>query len=547
MTPQSPRPNHLGLLVQSVPITILVLLSCLLALPILFELVGSLTLLLTSRSEADLGQVYLSTSRLMLLSRSILIAGLIGLIGVCMGIPMARIVLSARSRRHQFLVALLITPLWLPSTLIYAAGNLLRAPDTILGRVIISFSTSSDDLRWVTIYIGYAIAVFGLAIWSAPIAGLLIASGIGHKSSQYDDMVALEPIGILKRGLLWIRLHLRAIFQAWILTSILMLGSATAMHLAQLETWSIVIWRQLAERSQDQWGTVWISSWPMLIVAIIGARLITKKTVSRSESHMLIDQGYRAARIPRLVVFFALVVFTFGALVPMLSMLFTLDDWGSIIHFWRLQSTALRDSGLLALATGVMTILVALLVAVSLGHASQPIRRIAALCVMVCCVLGLLPGVLIGAAVIRSPISTLGSPWITALIASSIRTVFLGAIIGALCASSESLDRKHSRWQIAGGSLRAWVLTMLPSVCLPILASGLVGFLYALYEIEASIMVRPPGMENLPQQLLSDLHYVRLEQLSASGINLLVIGLVLSLLASWMMTKLGSRDEARSI
>jgi len=52
------------------------------------------------------------------------------------------------------------------------------------------------------------------------------------------------------------------------------------------------------------------------------------------------------------------------------------------------------------------------------------------------------------------------------------------------------------------------------------------------------VMVRPPGMDNLPQQLLSDLHYVRLEQLSAAGINLLAVGLVCSVVASILVSRI---------
>jgi ABC-type Fe3+ transport system permease subunit len=536
MPEQVPRKASMSILPAIALATIVVLLSA----SMLFELGRSITQLLTTHKPITLSTLSLDPSSLALLLRSIAIAALIALIGVIGGIPIARVIGARLTGHRRLLPAILISPIWLPAALVYAAGNLLRAPDTIVGRALITFSTSADNLRWVTIWAGYAIAIIGLALWSAPIAGVLIASGLGHRSNMYDEMIALEPVGIIRRGYLWVRINLRVLVRSWVLISILMLGSAVPMHLAQLETWSIVIWRQLAEQPVSAWGGVWISAWPMLIAATIGAAMLTKDLVRRDSASIIEDRGHRPPRLPRTILVAAIGVWILGALLPGLAMLWTLNDLGSLVQFWRLESGAVRDSGLLALATGIVVLAIALLVAISLGHPSTAIRRFGAWSVFVLCILGLIPGVLVGAAIARSPILGLSAGWSSALLASITRAAFLGAIIGALCAGSETTERRSIRWQLAGGSIGGWVRTLLPSIALPILASGLIGGLYSLYEIEASVMVRPPGMDNLPQQLLSDLHYARLEQLSAAGVNLLGIGLVFSILASLLLTRIGA-------
>jgi len=523
---------------SALPAIALVVMVVALALPISIELIRSLFVLQSDQSGASLGEIFLSTPRLMLLVRSLAIAGGIGLVGMCMGIPLARVIGAGIAGRGAVLIGVLISPIWLPATMVYAAGNLLRAPDTIVGRAIVTFSTSDESLRWVTIWVGYAVAVLGLAIWSAPIAAILIASGLGHRSSLYDDMIALEPIGRVRRARLWVGINRTPLLRAWALLTVLMLGSAVPMHLAQLETWSIVIWRELAESPIEQWGVVWLSSWPMVIAAALGAWVLTHTLIADKESSSLEDHGHHRVRLPRSVRSSAIGVWILGAIVPMAAMLVSLDDWRSILYFWTLEADALRDSGFVALLAGGFTMILAMLVAITLGSPARPVRRAGAGAVLVLCILGLIPGVLVGAAIARTSIPGVHSSLFGAVLGSFIRVGFLGAIIGVLCARSESIERKSLRWQLAGGSIRGWTRAALPGIALPVLGVGLVGFLYSMYEIEASVMVRPPGMANLPQQILSDLHYARLEQLSAAGINLLAIGLILSILGSVLIARL---------
>lgn len=524
------------------PIIIFVAIVTMLSMPVILELARSLGSVFDQQSTIQASDLYLRSDRIGLLIRSLAIAGFIGLVGVCMGIPVGQVLSAKLDGQRRVLAAVLLSPIWLPAIMVYAAGNILRAPDTLIGRAIISFSTSSEDLRWVTIWAGYAIAVLGLAIWSAPIAGVLIASGLGFRSNLYQEMIALEPVGIFGRAKLWVRLHLGVLFRAWVLVTVLMLGSAVPMHLAQLETWSIVIWRQLAEHPIDEWGAIWLSAWPMVIVGVIGAWLLTRTVIKREEQSPVEDRGHSGRRVPKVIMLMAMAVWAMGALVPMAAMLFTLDDFGSLIQFWRIEASAMRDSGLIALATGAATATIAALTAITLAHPAVSIRRVSAMGVLILCILGLIPGVLVGAAIARSPMTMITQGWGGALLASCIRIAFLGAVIGALCAASETYERKSVRWQIAGGSIRGWVSTTLPGIWTAILGSGLLGGLYSMYEIEASVMVRPPGMENLPQQLLSDLHYARLEQLSAAGVNLLGIGLVCSIIGTMLIARIRTED-----
>tara|TARA_R110002072_G_scaffold150953_6_gene299932 strand:- start:42991 stop:44583 length:1593 start_codon:yes stop_codon:yes gene_type:complete len=526
---------------------LLVAIVLVLSLPVLVELARSLSAVFDAQDRAVIVDMYGSLSGVMLLVRSVLIAGGIALVGTALGIPLGRVLnacfSSGQGGKNRFWAGMLLIPIWLPAMLVYAAGNLLRAPDTVIGHALVSFSTSESGLRWVTIWAGYAIATLGLALWSAPIAGVLIAAGLGVRTSLYDEMIALEPVGIFRRGYLWIRLHSRALLRAWVLITTLMLGSAVPMHLAQLDTWSIVLWRELAQSPIDKWGRVWLGAWPSVLFGVLGAWVLTRTLVRPHTSESFADRGHALAKISKPILGGSVLVWALGALGPLIAMLVTLDDLDSVRHFWTLEGSAVIDSGLLALACGGMTMLIALLVAFALGSPSGMHRRLGMWSVMGLCVLGLIPGVLVGSAIARSSIPVLTTGWGGAMLASCVRAGFLGAIIGALCASAESAERRSVRWQLAGGSLSGWARAVLPSIVGSIFAAGLVGGLYSMYEIEASVMVRPPGMDNLPQQLLSDLHYARIEQLSGAGVNLLGIGLLFGAIASWALIRVHGRDR----
>lgn len=533
MPEQVPRKQATSKRSQAIPLGLLVLTIALAAVPIW-------TLL--SAIIHDLGVIpeeLFRANRAWLLLRSLGVASLIALLSTLAGLPIALVLIAQQSRVRLLLSSLLICPVWLPPFMIYAAGNLLRAPDTLLGRAIIDFATSAPDRRWVTIWLGYAIAVLGLALWAAPIAGVLIAAGLGFRSSLYHDMLALEPIGLFARMRFQLSLHRAVLWRAFTLIAVLMLGSAVPLHLAQLETWSIVIWRQLSEHPPEQWGRTWVSALPMLIIALLGARIITSFL---NDAHAHQDPGVRKPTLSCGAMIASLVVF-FGAVVlPIIAMFISLGDARSITLFWRMNREAVVDSGLIAIGVGFSVLLIALLTAYTLSSPTRPNQRLARFCIVTLCVLGLIPGVLVGASIAQHGVLGIEGAHLAPYWASLTRVAFVGAIIGALAAASESPDRRSARLQIAGDSVRAWCITALPSFAMPLLATFPIATLLVMFEIEAAIMVRNPGSANLPQQILSDLHYARLEELSAAGINLMLIGLVLSVIASLMLMKFERRQ-----
>ncbi len=487
-------------------------------------------------ADADAFAGWLTVSRGWMLVRSVGIAAAIGAGALVLGLPIAAILGSGRRG-----VAVLLAPIWMPSILVYAALNLLRSPETIAGRMLVDMAGNGH--RWAPIWAGYLIAAIGLALWASPIAGVLIAAGRSDQSAALGEQLAVEPVGWMTKCRLWIGARRGELFRAWGILTVIFLGSAVPMHLAQFDTWSIVLWRELSQRGPDDWATVWIGSTPMLLAACVGAWMVLRTIGDITTSPTLTASTSPArVRLPRVVGVLAWGIWALAVVVPMVAMVWSLDDLGSIAEFWRVQGGAFWASSGVAIIAGLFAITVAVAVAYTLGHPSSMVRKIGKSNVFVLAAFGLAPGVLVGASVAQSSIEGYSA----VVLAACIRTAWIGAIVGAIVGAGEPGARRAMRWMDGSIGVLAWMRTTLMAVWMPLVGGGVAAGLVALYEIEASVMVRPPGMENLPQQLLSDLHYTRLERLSGAGVNLLGIGVLVGAVAMVCMVGFGRTKSNQS-
>jgi ABC-type spermidine/putrescine transport system permease subunit II len=90
-------------------------------------------------------------------------------------------------------------------------------------------------------------------------------------------------------------------------------------------------------------------------------------------------------------------------------------------------------------------------------------------------------------------------------------------------------------------SLGAWLTVTLRPQWAPVVGLGLAIAALSFHEIESTVLVLPPGLANLPQQLLDYLHYARDEQLSAAAVNLLSLGALVALLSAGLTARAGLR------
>ncbi len=504
--------------------------DCLLILPLLLACAPAVVPVVWSLAQAVFSteawsDTPMNGARWVLIARSISLACLIASLATVLAVPMAQVLRRSGARA----AALLLAPVWMPAWIVYAGLNLARAPDTWLGGAIMEFAL--PDHRWIIVLLGRVIATGSLVFWSTPIAALVLAFSADPEASAAEELLRTERTLWYRRLATRARMHRSALFASFGAVFLLTVGSSVPLHLAQMDTDAIVLWRAISERTPDRWAGVWLGAWPQLLIAAAGTLWFVRGTIGRPRPGESANPQH-ARPLPKRTSAAAWAVWSVAALAPATLMLGSLDSWSSIPGWIRLNSEALVSSAGVAGASGIIAGLGAVLIAA--GAASdRAVTRVIAILVASGCVFGMLvPGVLLGAAIAGLRLDA----GFAGVIAATARTLFIAGIAGLALASAESPESAALRRLDARGDALGWLRVHPGRAARLFFGVWVAAFLIGLHEIEAATLVRPPGTGNLPQQMLSDLHYARLEQLSAGGVVIATLGVALGVAASMVLS-----------
>jgi len=449
------------------------------------------------------------------LGRTLLVCALVGVLAAGLALPAA---LWAR-RSPLGASALLLTPMLLPSSLVYASWGLLRAPGTGLGDWL------ARGPVWALRAASWTQAIGGLALWSWPLAAIAIIIGSRAIEQERFDWLRLACATRTGRALATLRTLAPSILAGAGLVGLVTLGSAVPLHVAQVETYAIALWRMLDETGGS--AAVWASATPLLVIAAVGGWLIAGR-LSRLD---LTSAPRREAERPGAwTIGAACVVWGLSALAPLALLASSLRSWSSVARFVRDAGEAMASSAQVGLAVGVM--------GVALGALMSAGRRRSAsgVCLWVWIALGLAPGVLLGASLLRAG-SAPGLGWMAetrggVALAHLGRFGFVAVVAAHLARRAEPGELEDLRRLEAGGGLRAWLGTRAMAQAPALLAAGAGMFLLSLHEIESAVTLTPPGSDNLPRFLLNLLHYNRQEELTAGMLVVAGGGLAVALMAA---------------
>ncbi|MFT5423315.1 MAG: ABC-type Fe3+ transport system permease subunit [Phycisphaerales bacterium] len=466
----------------------------------------------TARAGDLVESLMLNRADVTAMGRSVGYAVLIGVLAAAMGWPMAGLLV-----RRGPIAGVVLLPLLLPSYLAYAGWGQLRAPGTWLGDWLLT--RSAAGAHWWPILAGRVFAVLGLALWASPIAGLVMAGGLARRGRGFDEALQMDRArwwrGVLER----VRFHRGELLGGAGLVTLVMLGSAVPLHVAQVPTYTIRLWLRLAESAPGAWGQVWAASWPTLLVALVAAWVLARRVVRPAESDSG-DSTQQAAGSRRAAAG-GWLVWSLAVLVPVLICVVNLSGWTVFKTLWRLDRGAMLTSLGRGVVVGGVLVLLAVAVSVHLSSGRRGDRVIVRWAVMVALAIGLLPGFLIGATVSRFGLDGLGP-----VVAQVARYSFLGVLAGVWACRGESAEQRLTRQMDSDGGLRGWAMTALPAQWRVLLGIGLAGAALSLHEIEATVFVEPAGSGSLAQKMLGHLHFARMDELNAMSLVVVGLGLV---------------------
>jgi ABC-type Fe3+ transport system permease subunit len=470
----------------------------------------------------------LGASEFSRLGRSLLIACGIAALATVFAIPAA----LALRRRSAFFACFALTPLLLPSYLAYAAWGTLRTPGTIVGSWLAE-QIARDGPRFGPLA-SHLQAFLGLALWAWPIA--LIPMLIRARTLDDDALDAaaqLSPSHARRTMLTIVALRPAALF-GFALVVVVMLGSAIPLHLANVDTYAIAVWRKLELTAGAR--AAWITASPLLALSAVAGLCIGLATL-RARIDRVGGRHNEPASSPlrSWALWLAVAVFALSTLVPMIVLAVALREPRSLALFWAETGGGMDLLRSLALA-GVVALLgamIALLTSASFSCSRRSPQGVAAsIAIVVLLALAFTPGVLIGSAILRASntdaTAFLSDTPIGLVLAHLARFGAVAALAGWFLARCEPVPLRDARL-LDDPSLTGWVRAALLPQIPGLLAAGLAVGALSIHEIEAAALLSPPGLETFPRRTLSMLHYLRMEELTAAMLWTLALGLTLSI------------------
>lgn len=443
------------------------------------------------------------------------------------------------------LVAAMLLPLALPGYLAFAGWGLLRAPGTWTGDWIGSIKGphAADVARAIDV----TLAIVAMGLWAWPLAMVVVLAAVRRIEPDVLVMARQEPLGVMGRAVVAVRLVAPAIGASFVLVGLLALGTAIPLHLANVPTLAIKVWLLLDRVAPDQQWRAYAAAWPLWGLAALagwwlGGRATSWATGQRARHGSLLEpvEGVRRGW------WVVMGVLAISVGVPAGILMCNLRDPGSLVTFWRLSGEGVAWSGTLAAVVAVGAVAIASAVSVGLGSGGWA-GRVAGWTVRAMLMLGLAPGVLVGAAMVTGwnrvdPSGRVADSMAIEVLAHTARLGWVGALAGCVMARLEHPALRDLRALDRANALHAWARTGL-RLNLPLLgAAGIATAMLSFNEIEASVVVRPPGPGNLSRQILNYLHFARMEEMCAAAVWLVGLGVPFTVGVGWLLD-LRSRVE----
>jgi ABC-type Fe3+ transport system permease subunit len=451
------------------------------------------------------------------------VAGGIGLLATTIAWIPARVMV-----RHRAFAGFILVPVLVPPYLIFAGYGMVRDPSWWVGSLLEQLA--ADGHAWVTISVGYTLAIGGLALWAFPIAAIVLAAGFRAQGQAIDDMLRLDARAV-QRTVARVRMNMSGVLAAAGLVALVMIGSAVPLHLAQIPTMAIELWRQLGESPASDWDGVWTSAWPLVIVAVVGAVAVARWLEhSGSGGH---DAHAGVSPVSRPSTVLAWTIWACATIVPLAIFAASLRSSSSLIEFWRLSGTGVST----AVGFGVVDAAVCLVLGMAgAWAASSPGRfaRISSRVVLAAWVFAaVLPGVFIGSALAQLGTHLpRGFGDLLVVLSHINRFGVLGIIAGLVVGWSEPVARRELRAMDGATGFTGWLRACLPWQWATIAGAAAAVGVLGVHEIEATTLVLAPGRANLAGQILGYLHFSRTEELSAASVYLIGGGICIAGVAS---------------
>ncbi|MDP1661906.1 MAG: hypothetical protein Q8L55_08310, partial [Phycisphaerales bacterium] len=349
-------------------------------------------------------------------------------------------------------LALLAVPMLMPSYLAYAGFGLGRAPGTWIGEIVNRWPSNANVL------FGQSLAVAGLILWCWPLATLVMLGAVRRVEQEHLDQLALTGAGRWASLVQRLAMVRGVVLVAIGVVTLLMLGSAVPLHLAQIPTLAIDLWARLALSPTST--AVWFEAWPLLIAAAAGSAWVTRWACA-DQPHEA--RSTRSPDGPRGRLLIPGAAWLLAVALPMWLFAASVEYPRLLVDFWRENARSVIDSVMVAGAVAAVLTLLALAAWYAVEHRGA--RRVVAVGLGLQMIGLLLPGVLIGSAIsgmLNHPALGEAGRWLSDSTGSVVlghvaRFGALGTLAGLWLSRLEAQSLRDARRLAGGEGVRVWL------------------------------------------------------------------------------------------
>jgi len=488
---------------------------------------------------SDVAVALIDTRQLVLLGRSVAIALSAVLVALGLGLPVA-ITLSAKDLplRRVFCFFVLI-PLLIPSYVMAGAWIHLLGPTGFVNSILASAFGPSAKL---TVF-STAGCAWCLGISFFPVIALIVATGLSQLDNSLLDIARLSTNrwGVFRHSILpQIWPHLIA---SVCLVLIFVFAQYGVPSLLGLNTYPVEIFAQFSAFYDDTAAVATAIPLMMLVVFLI----LFQQRVMQNHDYVRITPSSED-RVPIILkrfkyyaVAFLVILFVITTVLPFFSVFVYAQGFTKILFTLRSFSDSIVTTGLLALLAAVIATIVALPIGRHLAHSR---RRFTKALDVICWLPIAIPGTIIGLGIINVANKT---PVL--LTTDSFGLLLLCAYIGMFSAFSirifEAAYRRSDPNVAEAAAIdcphwyQRFFYIDLPIHSGAFAASIIVVFVLAVGELNAAVLLIPPGRATLGISIDNLLHYGA--SATASALCLIEAALVILAISlglfTWSATK----------
>jgi len=373
--------------------------------------------------------------------------------------------------------------------------------------------------------------------WAWPIPAILVAGAwrrTGHAAYQAALLDASAGVAFRRAVLPILAGHAAT---AGIILWCLFMIEYNVPHACSIQVYAteLLAWAQASRHAID---VVW-PSLPLLVVVTAGgvaALIFRPGSASADEQH-----DWQASCSGRAEAWrWAVLGLVVGATVflPLYGLIRRLSSMRSFVQLWCVYRDELLQSLGVAIVVGVIVVWIGTWLAVGL-----PRKSVRALMVIATVVLGLMPAALVGEAVLVTyrRIPFIYDQWPVMVLAQAARWSWIGWLAGRLISRSAATQlmeqaRTDGAGQVTAQFVVGWRLHW------PVLVgTGTIAAAFALAEVAAMSLVRPPGVGWIAQTLMETFH--RLEDQMLVTISLVLAAAPLPALGlGWIVWHMRKND-----